>query len=287
MQKASKLATKITKRVAKNADASLTNKNGRPAKVAQNAKSSQTGTQRKRKHIEQEITEVEQIVEEAQADTRVNQTRSGMKCIRATSVDCKTKGKTKTNLSSVEFEENNNFVSMEVSGHLSDDQFDSDAEDGELCPHSPDMESQNQSSQATGSSVYSHSEADRNRTVDLDSATDSAQNSGRDSSPEPGPSMAQQNRQSAKENNKTRQSSNKEDDTLELMQKFMIKKGLLDRSMTAEQMRKYVEDDNSTTDSKNNTNDNNTRHELNSGRHDLRQNGNVESNSDVTVYKMQ
>ena len=145
--------------------------------------------------------------------------------------------------SSAEFEENNNYVSMEVSGPISE-QYPSDAEDGEVLEANTASEQNSQSSQqSTGSRSFdrkarSQTPAKRGVQTPTESEGATSQSDGYSSS---------ESESSDQDPSEARPGTSKEstnvEETLDLMQRFMIEKGLIDRPMSGDQMKKFIEQD--------------------------------------------
>ena len=195
--------------------------------------------------------------------------------------------------STVNFEEDNNYVSMEVSGLISE-QYPSDPEDGEVLDTNNTVEQNSQTSQisscsrSTGRKARSQTPIEGNASSPTESEDSTSQTDGDSSSesessdlgsPVPKPGMSE--------------ASNIEE-TLDLMQRFMIEKGLIHKPMSGDQMKRFIQRDERPKTS-GNFNSNNvcrrTEHvdQDKAGKHDQDyqqcEQGTYKSPSDMTVYR--
>ena len=136
---------------------------------------------------------------------------------------------------SAEFEENNNYVSMEVTGQLSDHFMSEDESD----------ESANRSSQTLTSldSKNSQSSAQRSRTPEDSSMQSSSLESDQTGSPsdEETTDSSETSKQDVVEPGTSKEGSMT--DMLKLMQNFMMQKGLIKEPMNECQMRDFINEE--------------------------------------------
>ena len=201
----------------------------------------------------------------------------------------------------VEFEDDENFVSMQAMGQLSDN-FPSDTEEGECSSdevivnsqstHRSKSENRFRSRERHSATPSEYDSSDQNQSSESESnsslveesdQSEEQQNDRRDTSPEPTTSRGRAGRSTASSQN--RKNRRGVDDTIQMMQNFMIQRGFIDEPMNETEMKEYL----ANAMEENNSNDNHkTRHSSNKkGRnHKGKEVGELlASPSEVTVYK--
>ena len=173
---------------------------------------------------------------------------------------------------------------MDVQGPISE-QYPSDDEEIEFNNSQNSLirsqQSRVESSADRSRSNDANSEVESNRSnevSDCDRSQDSASNeersdNSRDSSPQPGTSRDGNNDRSGM------------DDTLHIMQRILVQKGIMDRPMNAEQLKQFLQEDKVTEKRKSNQNQNNTKRARSTNSPPARI-GELASTSEVTLYKM-
>ena len=224
------------------------------------------------------------------------------------------KGQTSPDLDShhrslVAFQDDENYVTCEVQGHISDnfhsDEDDEELSDGELQEHGPkdgaNGKSMNLSQATVEDSISSQQSLARpsDGEVGSQSSTSRSRSRDRSSSIEPSTSQLRSNQASKIQSRSQAQSSGKLEQTIELMRDFMIKQGLIGDEMDPEDICNFIREDGGEA----NRNDNSSRsHERDdeedrndmtdrrskgrrsAGEHEVCQR-NLQSTSETTIYK--
>ena len=189
----------------------------------------------------------------------------------------------------VTFEDDDNFVSMEAVGHLSDN-FPSEPEEGELSNVNPDnSNSQTKDSHGISSQPSSKDNAEQETSSSSDQSSEDDSSSSDDTEP-PAPKSKQYKERSRHQSSQAKSPCNnfqsgRVEDTIHLMQQFMITQGLIDESMNAAEICEFIKG----TQVGWNKKDNHTARKKESSRQKgnaIKKVGNeMQSPSEVTIYK--